>query len=1013
MNISKYIKYTLGAAQEYVVMMVPIQTLVNLAIIIFYFLTTFQQYESVNTSKRNEVKPQAVHNTSLVQEKRRFNTPPKWRTGSTKGKLMNVTNKMSQRFTGSGGSVQNHSMNDLEERKERERSSVAIVKSVSYNLDDRENKDSQRLRRSDKSETNESVPENCKISKLSCRNCCENERLKDHCLNDTICYCDSHCTFYSDCCVDYSIFCENKHISFGVSRQGLSCIKPNYVVLHYTYPIWVVNKCPRHGDSDAISRNCETADDLQLNITTIKNFVPVIGENNLIFMNEFCAKCNGIERFEYFHNTIECDLVPPAVITSVAEMAEFVSRYCKIRISQMGNQISRRCYGYQTHVSPSQQNTTEECVSKLLSCQFTQDLEDYYRCVSLLQLDNNDTPNLWLGGIPGSHGAHVGPGSEGISGPGVIHTISTFSMVIDVSKGKPVYYVEKALCRKPLEQFYDPYLEICRFGKAIPPVKESLDRYDVVIWLRNADGSDNLPHVLDELISCFAGLFNFELSQVKEVAYVPIKDPFTIIMRFKLELTNEQTLRLGKVNYTNMNDAMLRFTNDTNNFTNILPLRRLLFFSGKFYFTWRGETIAVFKTTSCQLSCIRKRIYPQDTYISVENGEYYYINSTGKMFPKSQVFVENYMNKSISVCEQIVPSTCVGRQVNLTSEEYIKFDNLSIFWNRTEKIYDFGEYDIKNGKIFMCIPEGPPKLNSLNSSDSLFMESYLTFICLVLSLVCLFLVIQTYLIFPELRNLPGKNLLNLTMSLFLGQLLWLIPDECFMPNFCDVVAVIKHYLFLVSFVAMATIAWDTHLAFAGKGFQNRREEMKKRENKDFCKYSAIVWGLPAIFVVPCAVADRTDIYAVYVNEQLCWFDNVQPQKYLFVLPIGLLLLFNVIFFALTVFDIQRIRSDTRIIRADQRDKTMLWIVLKLSSLMGFSWLFGFIYLLVKTSTPVFSYLFVIFASLQGVYIAVAFVMKKKIWKMYKNFFRRNSRKSELDCTRDFLEDLKNSKETTL
>ena len=69
---------------------------------------------------------------------------------------------------------------------------------------------------------------------------------------------------------------------------------------------------------------------------------------------------------------------------------------------------------------------------------------------------------------------------------------------------------------------------------------------------------------------------------------------------------------------------------------------------------------------------------------------------------------------------------------------------------------------------------------------------------------------------------------------------------------------------------------------------------------------------------------------------------------------------------------------------------MFWIYLKLSALMGFGWLFGFIYLLVGKSTPVFSYLFVIFASLQGFYIALAFVVKKEIWQKYKELLRKKS-----------------------
>ena len=373
-------------------------------------------------------------------------------------------------------------------------------------------------------------------------------------------------------------------------------------------------------------------------------------------------------------------------------------------------------------------------------------------------------------------------------------------------------------------------------------------------------------------------------------------------------------------------------------------------------------------------ACIKKKTYSQDNYTLMENGEYYYINSTGKKLPRKRVFFEGdgVWNTTISVCDQMAFLTCAE----------VDLDNL--------KTYYSSEHDLENETIFMCVEVSPKKKYFIRSKSNV-NRIYLSLVCLILSLVCLFLVIQTYLIFPELRNLPGKNLLSLSISLFLVQLLWLIPDQLYSPTWCHVAAIMKHYLFLVSFVAMAIIAWKTHAVFTTQEVPLQKSEMKKCEKRKFYKYSAIVWGLPAVFVVTCAVVDDKDIYAVYVNDLLCWFDNPQPHKYLFILPIGLLQLFNIIVFSLTVFGIQRTRSSTKSVRLDQQRKTMFWIYLKLSSLMGFSWLFGFIHLLVGSSTVVFSYLFVIFAPLQGVYIAVAFVMKKRIWKMYAKLLKDKPR----------------------
>jgi hypothetical protein len=599
-------------------------------------------------------------------------------------------------------------------------------------------------------------------------------------------------------------------------------------------------------------------------------------------------------------------------------------------------------------------------------------------------------------------------GSPGYTGPSItsITSITSFTVALRLSNQGAVSEVKEPRC--PLKgQFYDRYLETCRAGQSISsPVKHNLDRYDVVVWL-DTKGIQLYP-TLNETISSLAELFSFKRSQVSALQDIQTENPTYRVIRFELELTSEQMLRLGKDNHTN--DAMLRFGNDSG----ILPLRRLLFFSRKFNVTvskpgWDVDypvyknnlTLTVFKTTSRQLACIGKQTYLKGTYSSLQYGKYY-INSTGETFAKNQVFFDEDRNDSISVCVQIVPKDCDGLRINLTSEEYVKFDNLSIFYNRTTTIYDFGEYDIENGNIFMCIPEYSPKIIHWIPGDSDVVEKYLTLICLVVSLACLFLLIQTYLIFAELRNLPGKNVLSLSISLFLVHLLWLIPDRWYSSTLCHIAAVVKHYLFLVSFVAMATIAWDTHSVFASN-------DLPKPSSSKFYKYSAIVWGLPAMFVAACAVVDQKEIYAVYANDLLCWFGNIHAQAYLFVLPVGLLLLFNIILLVLTVFCMQRVHVSARLILSDQSNKTMFWIYLKLSALMGFSWLFGFIYLLV--GTLVFSYLFVIFASLQGAYIALAFVMKKAVWEKYKKLLGRNQSEYIASYRSTLIEDLSHSKET--
>ncbi|XP_046849391.1 adhesion G protein-coupled receptor E2-like [Xenia sp. Carnegie-2017] len=493
-----------------------------------------------------------------------------------------------------------------------------------------------------------------------------------------------------------------------------------------------------------------------------------------------------------------------------------------------------------------------------------------------------------------------------------------------------------------------------------------------------------------------AKIFQLNASHVHDVEYEPVDLLYDgrkyRAFSFQLELTIEQSLIFAKY-ITPERSNIVNSSYFGSNF-NIHSIAKLLFFTQDFnvtvtvsknsHFLKEGTTfsLTVFKTTSRRLACIRKQFYPKDAYKTAENGEVYIINATGKTYPKKEVFVEPD-NHTISVCEEIVYSNCDGRRVNLSSDDFVMFTNLSILCTCTQTIYNFGEYDVRDGEIFMCISDSFTRTIHWSADSSTPIEEYLTFCCLIISMVCLFLVIFTHLLFPELHNLAGRDVTNLSISLFLVQLFWLLPviDS---HVFCRVMAALKHYLFLVSFVTLAMIAWDTERTFANKRVPKKR--LKNEENKKFVKYVAITWSLPALFVIICVVLDRTDSFAIYYNDLKCWFDNELAQKYLFVLPVGILLLFNVVVFSLTVYYIQRSSSGASIIHhGEGHHRKMLWIYIKISSLMGFSWLFGFLYLAVGSLA--ISYLFDIFASLQGVYIAVAFVMKKTILQKYKQLFR--------------------------
>ena len=80
-----------------------------------------------------------------------------------------------------------------------------------------------------------------------------------------------------------------------------------------------------------------------------------------------------------------------------------------------------------------------------------------------------------------------------------------------------------------------------------------------------------------------------------------------------------------------------------------------------------------------------------------------------------------------------------------------------------------------------------------------------------------------------------------------------------------------------------------HELFSQRIISARRSE---EENYDtFIKYTAVVWTLPAVFVAVCIALDKTEVFPINYGT-ICFLATEHSKIYLFILPIGLSLLFN-------------------------------------------------------------------------------------------------------------------------
>ena len=182
-------------------------------------------------------------------------------------------------------------------------------------------------------------------------------------------------------------------------------------------------------------------------------------------------------------------------------------------------------------------------------------------------------------------------------------------------------------------------------------------------------------------------------------------------------------------------------------------------------------------------------------------------------------------------------------------------------------------------------------------------------------------------------------------------------------------AVMEHYFLIASFVSMSVIAFHTC-------------KMSESHERNL---------LPGLFVGSCVVLDDQDVVKIGYREfQICWLTEENAYIYFVIIPIAVLLSFNVIAFVTAAIYLRKHGQNKAAKQASGNRRSKFLIYVKLSTLMGFSWLFGLLAPVVK-STPVFRYLFVIFTSLQEVLVAMAFVLNSKTFGLYKQWYRSSSR----------------------
>ena len=340
----------------------------------------------------------------------------------------------------------------------------------------------------------------------------------------------------------------------------------------------------------------------------------------------------------------------------------------------------------------------------------------------------------------------------------------------------------------------------------------------------------------------------------------------------------------------------------------------------------------------------------------------------GLCLPSKTVF--NY-SESVLTCPLI----------SVNSTEYDMFDNRSIWVHTVESFLTPDEYIMNGTDISICAPW---PLNALMFRfDKI--QRVLSFIGQIISLIALAIHFITYMLFPSLRNLPGKCIMNLVFALFVAHLLFVVGvGQTGDHKVCVAVAMVMHYCFLASFFWMNVLAFELWLTFT-------RTEVRynKKGTKKFLYYVFYSWVSPALIAAIGATGDVLYSHSQFVpgyGKGVCWLTNGSGLLLFFALPMGILLLLDLLFYCLVVKSMVQTSRSTVMVQRSEGKNHLFLIYVKLTTIMGFTWIFGFI--ATFADTPALWYIFVILNTLQGLFICLAFVCNKNVAKLFKHMCKK-------------------------
>uniref|UniRef100_A0A8C8TW31 Adhesion G protein-coupled receptor E4 n=1 Tax=Peromyscus maniculatus bairdii TaxID=230844 RepID=A0A8C8TW31_PERMB len=284
---------------------------------------------------------------------------------------------------------------------------------------------------------------------------------------------------------------------------------------------------------------------------------------------------------------------------------------------------------------------------------------------------------------------------------------------------------------------------------------------------------------------------------------------------------------------------------------------------------------------------------------------------------------------------------------------------------------------------------------SLEEDSVLSALSVITYVGLSLSLLCLFLAIVTFLLCQPIQNTSTTLHLQLSICLFLADLLFLTGINRTEPKvLCSLIAGMLHYLYLASFMWM--FLEGLHLFLTVRNLKVANYSSSGRFKKRFMY--PVGYGIPAFIVAVSAIAGHEN----YGTHTHCWLSIHRAFIWSFLGPVAAIILINLVFYFQTIWILRsKLSSLNKEVSTLQDTKMMTFKAIVHLFVLGCSWGIGLFMVIEfgKTVRLIIAYLFTIINILQGVLIFVVHcLLNRQVRMEYKKWFYKMQKGVENEST---------------